>query len=102
AGRDEKLQKKEETIKAAQKRFDENYDTLFRSGNYRGFSKLPVNNAYLELYRLYYAGGGYFEDLYDRSGRDLPKFIAAVKTLTSRGDPRAQLEAALGLAPPSQ
>ncbi|MFP3089527.1 aminopeptidase [Treponema sp. TIM-1] len=98
ARRDEKLQKKEEIIKAAQARFDEKYETLFRSENYRGFSKLPVNNAYLELYRLYYAGGSYLEDLYDRSGRDLPHFIAAVKTLTGRGDPRAQLEAALGLA----
>jgi predicted aminopeptidase len=101
AGRDEKLQKKEEIIKAAQARFEKNYDTLFRSDNYRGFSELPVNNAYLELYRLYYAGGDYFEELYRRSGRDLPKFIAAVKTLTPRGDPRAQLEAALGLAPSS-
>jgi predicted aminopeptidase len=99
AGRDEKLQKKETIIKAAQKRFEENYETLFRSENYRGFSDLPVNNAYLELYRLYYAGGGYLEDLYNRSGRDLPCFIAAAKTLTPRGDPRAQLEAALGLIP---
>ncbi|MDR2630757.1 MAG: aminopeptidase [Spirochaetaceae bacterium] len=95
AGRDEKLQKKEGIIKAAQKRFDEEYETLFRSDNYRGFSKLPVNNAYLELYRLYYAGGDYLEDLYNRSGRNLPQFIAAVKTLTPRGDPKAQLEAAL-------
>jgi predicted aminopeptidase len=98
AGRDEKLRRKDGIIKAAQKRFDENYDTLFRSDNYRGFSALPVNNAYLELYRLYYAGSGYLEALYDRSGRNLPAFIAAVKTLTPRGDPRAQLEAALGLA----
>jgi predicted aminopeptidase len=94
---DEKLRRKEEIIKAAQIRFDENYEALFQSDNYRFFSKLPVNNAYLELYRLYYAGGSYLEDLYRRSGRDLPRFIAAAKTLTARGDPRSQLEAALGL-----
>jgi predicted aminopeptidase len=99
AGRDEKLQKKADIIKAAQTRFEKDYETLFRSDNYRGFSKLPVNNAYLELYRLYYAGGDYLEDLYRRSGGDLPRFIAAAKTLTPRGDPRAQLEAALGPAP---
>jgi predicted aminopeptidase len=99
AGRDEKLRKKGAVIAAAQKRFDETYETLFRGDNYRGFSTLPVNNAYLELYRLYYAGGGYLEELYDRSGRDLPRFIAAVKTLLPRGDPRRQLEAALGLTP---
>jgi predicted aminopeptidase len=99
AGRDEKLQKKADIIKAAQTRFEKDYETLFRGDNYRGFSKLPVNNAYLELYRLYYAGGDYLEDLYRRSGGDLPRFIAAAKTLTPRFDPRAQLEAALGLAP---
>jgi predicted aminopeptidase len=98
--RDEKLRKKEEIIKAAQVRFDENYETLFQSDNYRGFSQLPVNNAYFELYRLYYAGGSYLEDLYIRSGRDLPRFIAAAKTLSPRrGDPKAQLAAALDLAP---
>ncbi|MDR3343792.1 MAG: aminopeptidase, partial [Treponema sp.] len=66
---------------------------------YRGFSRLAVNNAYLELFRLYYAGGAYLEDLYDRSGRNLPGFIAAAKTLKSRGGgtPRQRLEAALGL-----
>jgi predicted aminopeptidase len=100
APRDEKLRKKEEIIKAAQERFVKNYETLFHSDNYRGFAELPVNNAYLELYRLYYAGGDYLEDLYRRSGRDLPRFIAAAKTLTPHGDPRAQLEAALGLTPP--
>jgi predicted aminopeptidase len=99
AGRDEKLQKKEDIIKAAQARFEKDYETLFRSDHYRGFSELPVNNAYLELYRLYYAGGDYLADLYRRSGGDLPRFIAAAKKLTPRGDPRAKLETALGLTP---
>jgi predicted aminopeptidase len=94
--REEKLQKKEEIIRASQARFDEIYDTLFQSDNYRGFSTLPINNAYLELYRLYYEEDHYFKDLYERSGRDLPRFITAVKTLKSRrGDPKAQIEQAL-------
>jgi predicted aminopeptidase len=95
--REEKLQKKNEIIKAAQIRFEENYETLFRSDNYRGFSRLPVNNAYLELFRLYYAGGDYLRDIYERSGRNLPAFIAAAKTLKGKTDPRAELEKALGL-----
>jgi predicted aminopeptidase len=95
--REEKLQKKAAIIQAARTRFDDTYDTLFQHDNYRNFSDLPINNAYLELYRLYYENDNYFQDLYDRSGRDLPKFIAAVKTLKSRGDPKAQLEKALGL-----
>jgi predicted aminopeptidase len=95
--REEKLQKKTAIIQAAKDRFAENYDTLFQNDHYRFFSDLPINNAYLELYRLYYEEDHYFQDLYTRSGRDLPKFITAVKTLRSRGDPKAQLEKALGL-----
>jgi predicted aminopeptidase len=102
-GRDEKLRMKEAIIRAAQIRFEETYETRFRSDNYRGFSDLPVNNAYLELYRLYYSGGDYLEDLYNRSGRDLSKLIAAAKTLSPRGDPRQGLEQALlGQQPPQQ
>jgi predicted aminopeptidase len=94
----EKLQKKAEIIRAAQSRFDEEYERRFKSENYRGLSKLPVNNAYLELFRLYYGGGDFYRELYERSGRDLPRFIAAAKTLTRKGDPKRQLEAALGPA----
>jgi predicted aminopeptidase len=95
--REEKLEKKAGIIQVAKNRFTENYDTLFQNDNYRFFSELPINNAYLELYRLYYEEDHYFQGLYDRSGRDLSKFINAVKTLKSRGDPKAQLERALGL-----
>jgi predicted aminopeptidase len=90
-----KLQKKEAIIGAAKIRFEETYETRFKSENYRGFSTLPINNAYLELFRIYYGGGDFYRDLYDRSGRDLPRFIAAAKTLTRKGDPKKQLEAAL-------
>jgi predicted aminopeptidase len=96
--REEKLQKKEELIRAARERFDAEYESRFRSENYRGFSKLTINNAYLELYRLYYAEGSFFKDLYEKSGRDLPRYIAAVKTLKNKGeDPKVQLEKALGV-----
>jgi predicted aminopeptidase len=90
-----KVQKKEAIIQAAQNRFDAAYETWFHSDAYRGFSQLPVNNGYLELFRLYYDGGDYFKDLYERSGKDLKRFIAAAKTLKPQGDPRRALEAAL-------
>jgi predicted aminopeptidase len=93
--REEKLRQKEAVIRASQRRFTEEYDTRFRRDNYRGFAELPVNNAYLELYRLYYGGSDFYEELYEKSGRDLPKFIAAAKTLRKKGDPREQLRAAL-------
>ena len=104
APREEKLKRKEEIINRAKLSFDENYDTLFKTENYRGFSKLSVNNAYLELFRLYYEEEHYFKDLYEKSGNDLPKFIAAAATLSSRikqgkgkGNPKEELEKALGL-----
>jgi predicted aminopeptidase len=96
--REEKLRRKEDIIAAAQARFTENYDSLFKSDDYRGFSKLPINNAYLELYRLYYGEKeNYFKTLYERSNLDLRGFIAAAKTLKGKGDPREELERALDL-----
>jgi predicted aminopeptidase len=98
-GREEKLRRKEEIIEAAKIRFDENYDTLFKTGIYRFFIDLPVNNAYLDLYRLYHEEDNYFKELYERAGSDLRQFIAAAKTLNPRlrGNPRQELERALGL-----
>jgi predicted aminopeptidase len=96
--REEKLHKKELIIKAAQNRFGEDYTRLFRSENYRRFSTLPINNAYLGIFRLYYAKDNYLEDIYRRSGGGLAKFIAAAKTLEEGSDFKLQLEKALGLS----
>ena len=97
ASRDEKFREKEAIIGAAKERFAAEYDDLFTSGNYRGFSDLPVNNAYLELYRLYHAEDNFFTDLYERSGKNLPAFIVAAKSMQKRGpDGRERLAAALG------
>ena len=96
--REEKLLRKEDIIKGAKAAFDQNYDALFQTDNYRGFSELPVNNAYLDLYRLYHEEDNYFKDLYARSGQDLAKFIAAAKTLNPKQvNPRETFEKALGL-----
>jgi predicted aminopeptidase len=98
APRREKLAGKERIIAAAKKRFEAGYSEMFRGDGYKGFLRLPVNNAYLELFRLYHGNDGYFEDLYERSSRSLPRLIAAAKTLKSgRNGPKAQLEEALGL-----
>ena len=94
-GREEKLAEKERIINVAKERFDAEYESRFSNDNYRGFSELPVNNAYLELFRLYHAQDNFYENLYERSGRNLPAFIAAAKTVTRRGNPKTQLENAL-------
>jgi predicted aminopeptidase len=94
--RAEKLARKAEIIKQSQERFTRNYETLFKGPSYRGFAELPVNNAYLELYRLYYEGNSFYRDLYESSGRDLGRYIAAAKTLNSREkDPKGALARAL-------
>jgi len=99
--REDKLKEKELIIEAAKERFNAEYENRFSSGNYRFFSELPVNNAYLELFRLYHAEDNFYNDLFERSGRDLPAFVAAAKTVTRKGgDLRAQLENALKLNSP--
>ncbi|GHT80377.1 hypothetical protein FACS1894130_11500 [Spirochaetia bacterium] len=95
--REEKLERKGVVIQAAQKRFGEEYETRFRGDSYRDFIELPVNNAYLELFRLYYDESRFFDELYEQSGKDLAAFIAAAKTLITRGkgSPHERLEQAL-------
>ena len=97
--REEKISEKDRIISAAKERFDKEYESLFSGENYRGFSTLPVNNAYLELYRLYYAEDAYIAGLYERSGKDLPAFIAAAKSMSKKGPGRKNLAEALGIQP---
>jgi predicted aminopeptidase len=102
--RDQKLHEKEQIINSAKSRFEAEYESHFSNDNYRGFSSLPLNNAYIDLFRLYYAGDNFFADLYERSGRNLPAFIAAAKTMSKqkprsgeKNSGRERLAAALGL-----
>jgi predicted aminopeptidase len=82
---EEKLSEKEKIISAAKERFAAEYKSLFSGEGYRGFSELPVNNAYLELYRLYYTEDAYIASLFARSGKTLPEFIAAAKSISKKG-----------------
>ena len=94
--KDIKLTGKERIIRDAQQRFDAEYENMFTNENYRGFSRMQVNNAYLDLFRLYHSDDNFFENLYERSGKNLPDFIKAAKTVTRKnGSPREQLEKAL-------
>jgi len=95
----EKSSEKEKIIGAAKERFAAEYESLFSGESYRGFSELPVNNAYLELYRLYYTEDSYIANLFAGSGKTLPEFIAAAKSLPKKGNGREMLAQALGLTP---
>jgi len=93
--REEKLMEKARIINTAKERFIAEYDSRFSNDNYRGFTEIPVNNAFLELYRLYHTEDNFYEELYERSGRNLPAFISAAKKIAKKGNPRQQLENAL-------
>ncbi|MDR2600946.1 MAG: aminopeptidase [Spirochaetaceae bacterium] len=88
----EKLEQKEAVIKAAQKKFEEEYDATFKTKNYVNFSKIQINNAYLQLYSLYNDGADYLEKLYNSSGKDLRFFIEAAKKIKGKSSPQKQLE----------
>jgi len=92
SGREEILLEKERIINAAKQQFYDEYENMFSSDNYRGFSELPINNAYLEIFRLYYTDDNFYTDLYERTGSDLIAFINAAKLITRKGNPRIQLE----------
>jgi predicted aminopeptidase len=84
ANREETIREKERIINAAKERFEKEYESRFTNDDYRAFSSLPVNNAYLELYRLYYAEDDYISQLYLKSGKSLQDFIAAAKTMPKK------------------
>ena len=90
--REQKLEYKDMIIANAKIRFEENYESMFITDNYRGFIDMSINNAYLELFRLYYEGNTWFRDLYEESGSDLRAYIEAAKTLRGREDPKLEFE----------
>jgi len=92
---EEKLSEKEKIISAAKERFTAEYEKIFSGEGYRGFLEMPVNNAYLELYRLYYTEDSYIAGLFANSGKTLPEFIAAAKSIPKKGNGRETLAQAL-------
>ena len=98
AERDVILYERQVIIAAAQERFEAEYEERFISDNFRGFSTLPINNAYLDLFRIYTPADGFVANLFKESGKTLAEFIAAAKSMPRRGPPgRERLARTLGL-----
>ena len=101
--REQKIALKAEIIKTAQERFDAEYESRFQSDRYRGFAQMPVNNAYLDLYRLYHEEDNFLSDLFKEiPGDDLFKLRALIdaasslnKSREARKDPREALRTKL-------
>ncbi len=98
--REEKLRRKTLLIQDFQREFLASYDKLFQTDTFKAFSKLPVNNAYLYLYRLYYPENQIFEKFYHAAGQDLPRLIQAAKRIKGKkGDPYALIEKEIRTGP---
>ncbi len=69
---EEKLARRERLFAQAQARFAL---VPFETDHFAGFGKTPLNNAYLMTQLTYQSNTELFERVYDRLGRDLPKFV---------------------------
>ena len=92
------LSEKQRIIEEAKRRFDAEYDSRFAGDSFRDFSSVPVNNAYLDLFRLYNPADNFIEELFQRSGKTLREFVQAAGEMPRRGPPgRERLARTLGL-----
>ncbi|MDR1390410.1 MAG: aminopeptidase [Treponema sp.] len=92
---DAKLGEKARIINDAKLRFDAEYTSRFTGDNYRFFTSLEINNAYLDLYRLYEADT-FFADLALESAASLDRMISAAKKIAPKStNPRQELKTLL-------
>jgi predicted aminopeptidase len=100
-----KLREKETIITNAKKRFEAEYENRFESDRYRGFINNPVNNAYLDLFRLYNVKDSFFTDLLNTiEGDDISRLRTLIDAAASLNksrdavkDPKNALKVKLGL-----
>jgi predicted aminopeptidase len=84
--RAEILARKQDAIASFKERYERDYAPLYRTEAYRGYTDLPINNAYLSLYNLYNGDvpllRSYFEE---RCRSDLKLFIVRVREIAEEG-----------------
>jgi predicted aminopeptidase len=104
ASAQEKRERKAEVIAARAAQFRREYASLFEGADNKDFPMDRINNAYIDLYRLYEGETPLYRDYYEKvAGGDMKAFIGAVSRIAKeKGDPkaamRAQLAAKLGPA----
>ncbi len=101
ASDDEKRKGKARIIAARADEFKKEYASLFKGGAYRDFHMERINNAYIDLYRLYEGESRLYRDFYDKlCGGDMRRFILTVARIAkAEADPKAEMRrelAALG------
>jgi predicted aminopeptidase len=101
----EKRSRKAEVIAARAGLFSRDYGRLFGTEAYRNAPMERINNAYLDLYRLYEGESSLYRDYYDKvAGGDMKAFIASMSRIAKeKGNPkelmRGELAGAEGGAP---
>jgi len=96
AGEAEKRKRKAEVIAARAEEYKAEYATLFKGEGYKGFAMERINNAYLDLYRLYEGESALYGDFYDKvCGGDMKIFIETMSRIArdakTKADPKAEM-----------
>lgn len=96
--RDEKLSAKSAILASRAAEFRESAPLRFRQEAYRSFAMDRINNAYLDLYRLYEGEPELYAEFLERyCDGDLARFIREVAALSKAGgDPKDRIRNALG------
>lgn len=80
--REEKLARKADILRSRAEQYRFKAESLFSTRAYISFDMGAVNNAYLDLYRLYEEDLGLFESWFEqKAGGDLPVFISSLRLL---------------------
>jgi predicted aminopeptidase len=97
---DEKRRRKAEIIAARAALFKRDYSSLFKGELYRDFAMDRINNAYLDLYRIYEGETSLYRDFYTRiCGGDMRLFIQTISRIAKlKRDPKAEMRRLLSEA----
>ena len=96
--REEKLARKKEILASRAEEYSRIAPSAFKGEGYRDFPMERINNAYLDLYRLYEGEPELYREYLDRKcGGNLSRFIKSVADLAaSGGDPKERMRNLLG------
>jgi predicted aminopeptidase len=95
AGLDAVLAKRDTVFTRSRQRFNDEYLPRFQTSAFAGYTRIPINNAHLVGWRLYYDRLHIFEEAFQRLGLAFPEAVAAmIKAADSgRDDPFAAVAA---------
>jgi predicted aminopeptidase len=100
ASDEEKRRRKAEVIAARAEEYKKEYSSLFKGRDYENFQMGKINNAYIDLYRLYEGESSLYRDFYEKiCGSDMKVFIGTVSRIAkAKGDPKSEMRRLLAEA----